>query len=83
MSTKPYTVDNEKYHRSVALQIEIAQRGIGVEEVQDWDGLEKEAQRFYTQHLRMPAKKRPKFPRVVTCKSLFKYRGECLRRGLL
>lgn len=82
MSTKPYTVDNEKYHRSVATQIEIARLGVSTP-IQDWDGLEKKAQKFYAQHLRMPAKKRPKFPRIVTQKSLFKYRGECLRRGLL
>jgi hypothetical protein len=84
MSAYPYTVDNEEYHESVAVQIDLARKGvISASAVQDPNGLEKRAKRLYHEHLNMPARRRPKFPAVITSGSLFKYRRECYRRGLL
>lgn len=84
MSAKPYVVDNERYHAEFFRKLRWAEKGkFPANLVGEIDHLDKRAAMFYRDHLRMPANRRPRFPRVVTDKSLFRYRNECYRRGLL
>lgn len=84
MSAVPYTVDNEKYHDSIASQIRLAEKGLlGLDSIQPMDGLTKRAAQAYAEHLKMPPKRRPRFPSVVTSDTLFRYRAKAHKRHLL
>lgn len=84
MSAVPYTVDNEKYHESIFTRVRLAEKGLlGLDSIQPMDGLTKRAAQAYAEHLKMPPKRRPRFPSVVTSDTLFRYRVELLRRGIL
>lgn len=84
MSKAPYTVDNEKFHASLRRRLKLVQRGLlSIGSVRSADWLEKWAASAYKAHLKMPASKRPRFPSVVTSDTLFHYRHETLKRGLI
>jgi len=84
MSALPYTVDNEKYHESIASHIRLAEKGLlRADSIQPMDGLSKRAAETFALHQTMPLKRRPRFPAVVTSDSLFAYRAEAYKRNLL